>query len=141
MKPTALRMALQGRARPLAVAAFIALATAGAAAAGPRGAAHRHAIRAPRAETAPSGVLLSPGDRWREVADAPASPVLGATSSSGPLGGTFPGITARRGNGDGASPIVAETGKLVVSPPLGPPGTSGGIIPSAQPGWQPSDTQ
>lgn len=97
--------------------------------------AHHHWAPAPRAVVAPNGVLLSPADTWREVADAPASPTLGPTPSSGFLGGTFPDVAAARGRQGEARPVVADTGKLEASPPVGPQGTTGGIIPSAQPGW------
>jgi hypothetical protein len=107
-----------------------------AASTGFASAARPRAVPLRRAVTTPQGVRLSPGDRLREVADAPASPVLGVTVPSGTLGGMFPGIAARAGRD--ATPAVADTGKLVVSPALGPQGPTGGIIPSAQPGWQPT---
>lgn len=98
--------------------------------------ARHHALPLRRAVTTAEGVRLSPGDRLREVADAPASPIVGATVPSGTLGGMFPAIAAPAGHE--ATPAVADTGKLVASPPVGPQGPSGGMIPSAQPGWQPA---
>jgi hypothetical protein len=108
-----------------------ACAAAPAIARGPR----RHSFDPPRAAVAPNGVLLSPGDRWREVADAPPSPTLGPTVPFAVLGGTFPSIAASTGTGSGNVPFVADTGKLEVSPPVIAHGTTGGLIPSAQPGW------
>ena len=93
----------------------------------------------PRAAVAPDGVLLSPGDNWREVADAPASPALGPTPATGVLGGAFPGLGAHDLPREHGVPYVPDTGKLDASLPLGPQGPTGGIIPSAQPGWRPAE--
>jgi len=98
---------------------------------------HHAVTRAPHAAVAPGGVLLSPGDTWREVANAPASPLLGPTPSSGVMGGTFPGLE-RPGHGSASGDSAVQTGKLEGSPPLGPQGPTGGLLPSAQPGWRPS---